>query len=89
MDLSNVGILHTSSGPVGVAGVVVRVEIRLILKLVDEVASRQPVIQTELVIDFHDALIQVLMNARLKPEEACSGEPIRQQTVHECQGKFR
>src|SRR6266478_2194583 len=60
---ADVGILNARARPVGVAGVVVWVEVRRVLELIDEIPSRQPVILADLVVHSHDALIQVLSDA--------------------------
>ena len=81
MDLADVGVLHASSRSVGVAGVIVRIVVGGVLELVDEIPSREPVIQAKLVVNSQDTLIQVLADAGLIGEEACPSQACRQQPI--------
>ena len=83
MRQADVCVLHTRTRSVRVAGVVVRVEVRRVLELVDEVPARQPVPVTDLVVKSHDALIQILVDAGLKAKEARSRQAGRQEPVRE------
>src|SRR5207248_8401515 len=83
VDLADVGVLHASSRSVGVAGVIVRIVVGGVLELVDEIPSREPVIQAKLVVNSQDTLIQVLADAGLIGEEACPSQACRQQPIRE------
>src|SRR5262249_19761979 len=76
-------ILDPSPRSVGVARVVMGVEVRGVLELVDEIPAREAIVLANLVVDSHDALIEVLVDSSLKSEEARTRQARGQQPVGE------